>query len=398
MTTAHTTLSAKEAAEQLGISLATLYAYVSRGLIHSVPGSDDSRQRRYSAADVEALLKRKAARKDPTSAAEGALQWGAPVLESALTLIEDGRLYYRGLDAVELSQSESLEAVAALLWTGTLDGLPFTPENRVTVSLPDLPGLAPLGSMTVGLALAAAADLRAYDLRPESMMNAGVRIVRLLAEAVTLHPAQQGGVTSQLAAAWIPDDSDGARLLNQALVLCADHELNASSFTARVVAAAGATLYAVVSAGLAALSGVKHGGVTGRVEAFFREVELLGDAREAVIQRLQRGEDIPGFGHRLYPEGDPRGAALVQQALAHSQPDAAALIEATLDAGYAAVGSAPTVDFGLCALARALNLPEGAPLILFALGRSVGWIGHAIEQSSDPALIRPRARYTGVLP
>lgn len=394
----HHTLSAKEAADRLDISLATLYAYVSRGLIHSMPGTDDSRQRRYAAADVDTLLKRKATRKDPNSAAEGVLQWGAPVMESALTLVDDGRLYYRGLDALALARSEPLEAVAALLWTGEMDGVPFGPENRMVLDMPDLSGLPPLGKMSVALALAAAADLRAYDLRPESITGAGVRILRLLTDTVTPACRDSDSIATQLAAAWIPDHPSGVYLLNLALVLCADHEFNASSFTARVVASTGATLYAVVNAGLAALSGIKHGGMAGRVEAFLREVEVMGDARQAVAQRLQRGEPVPGFGHRLYPDGDPRGAELVRQALDHGQPDAVALVEAALDAGQAAVGGKPTLDFGLCVLARVLNLPAGAPLVLFALGRTVGWIGHAIEQSSDPALIRPRARYTGVLP
>lgn len=390
------TLTAREAAAQLDISLPTLYAYVSRGLIRSEPDPEDIRQRRYSAHDVQALLKRKAVRRDPAAATEDVLRWGMPLLDSALTLIEDGRLYYRGLDAVALAQTETLERVAALLWTGRLE--PLAPAVALKHAWPDLAALPVLGRMQVALVVGAAADPRAYDLRAPGMAQAGQRIVRLLLEVVA--PAAPGftAVAPQLAAAWLPEHASGRQLLDLALILCADHELNASSFTARVVASAGATPYAVVSAGLAALSGVRHGGMTERVAAFWQEVERVGDAQQVIAQRLQRGETIPGFGHPLYPNGDPRGAELARQALLYADARTADQIGGVLEAASVLLGDFPSLDFGLVALAHALRLPADAPLVLFALGRTVGWIAHAIEQSSTPHLIRPRARYTGIRP
>jgi citrate synthase len=116
-------LTAQQAADLLGVSRATLYAYVSRGIVASEPGPGPSRARRYPRASLEALRARRARGRDPAMAAHGALHWGGPVLDSALTLIEDGRPYYRGRDAVGLTATASVEEVAALLWTGSTAGV-----------------------------------------------------------------------------------------------------------------------------------------------------------------------------------------------------------------------------------------------------------------------------------
>jgi citrate synthase len=165
------------------------------------------------------------------------------------------------------------------------------------------------------------------------------------------------------------------------------------------VASSGASPYAVVIAGLAALGGVKHGGEIELVEAFLREVEIEGDARAVISGRLRRGERIPGFGHSLYPEGDPRGAGLLSLvAEAHPTSPAVRLSGAVAAEVLHLMGGRPTVDFALATLARTLALPAGGAIALFGLGRTVGWIGHAIEQYQGDSLIRPRARYTGEQP
>ncbi|HTE21032.1 MAG TPA: citrate/2-methylcitrate synthase, partial [Armatimonadota bacterium] len=158
-------------------------------------------------------------------------------------------------------------------------------------------------------------------------------------------------------------------------------------------------LHAAVGAGIAALQGVKHGGQTGRVEAFFREAEGASGVRRAVGAYLKRGESIPGFGHPLYPEGDPRGKALLELTaeLLPASP-AVALGLAARDAMLAATGEHPTIDLALVTLTSALGLPRVSALTLFALGRTLGWIGHAREQYALDRLIRPRARYTGPPP
>jgi citrate synthase len=152
----------------------------------------------------------------------------------------------------------------------------------------------------------------------------------------------------------------------------------------------------VVMGGLAALQGAKHGGQTELVEAFLREVEASGDLRRAIAGRLKRGEGVPGFGHSLYPGGDPRGAELLRLvAEAHPKSPAVALSGAVAGEVLDLIGERPTMDFGLVTLSRAFELPPGGAIALFAIGRTVGWIGHAIEQYGSDSLIRPRARYVG---
>jgi citrate synthase len=392
-------LAAREAAEDLGVSLATLYAYVSRGMIRSEAGG--GRSRRYRAEDVRRLKERKERRRDPDAAVEGALSWGTPVLESAITLVTDDRLYYRGRDAVGLSAGSTVEEVAALIWTGDpgeaaelfAGDSPEVPPGARTV----MGGLPLVEAFQALLPLAAAADPAAYDLRPEAVARTGARILRLMTVAITGNTGT--GLAETLRRGWCPGEAGAARLLGAALILCADHELPVSTFAARCVASSEATPYAVVAAGLAALGGIKHGGQTELVEAFLREVEAAGDARRAISGRLRRGERIPGFGHSLYPEGDPRGAELLRITTA-AYPDSPAV---TLSAEVAVetlglMDERPTLDFGLVTLARALGLPAGGAVALFALGRTIGWIGHAIEQYASGSLIRPRARYIGSMP
>lgn len=395
---ARRTMTAKEVTALLGINPATLYSYVSRGLIRSEPAADGKRARRYVAEDVQRLAERKAQRRNPDQAARAALDWGVPVLESALTLITERAVYYRGQDAALLARTHTFEQVAALLWTDS--AAEATIFNQAPVALPDdalatLPPDAPLTAMQIALALGALGDVQAYDLSPLGAARTGARLVRLLTSVVTRQPTD-ANINEALAAAWT---CDAPHLLNAALILSADHELNASAFAARIVASTDATPYAVVQGGLAALSGFKHGGMTLRVAALLRELGGARDVERVLRARLQRGDGLPGFGHRLYPNGDPRAAALLDLARV-ALPDSPAL-DLTARATQAVrtlTGDSPNIDFALVTLAQALKLPDHAPLALFALGRSAGWIAHAIEQYELHKLIRPRARYIGRQP
>jgi citrate synthase len=186
------------------------------------------------------------------------------------------------------------------------------------------------------------------------------------------------------------------RALRAALVVCADHELNASAFAARVAASTHADVYACLLAALGTLTGPRHGGSCDRVEALVAETERPERATHVVLERARRGEGVPGFGHPLYPAGDPRASPLLDhaRALAPRSRDVRvvlALIEAMRDTGR----GAPNLDAGLVALAAALGLPRGSAIGVFAIGRMAGWVAHVLEQYAAGFLFRPRARYLG---
>ena len=395
---------AERAAEELGVSVATLYAYVSRGMVRSEAVEGKRRNRRYRAEDVRRLKERKRRRRDPEGFVEGALHWGTPVLESEITLIDGGGLYYRGRDVVALAGESTIEEVAALIWAGDEAMAPalFPPEMsghslRIRNVVDCVAGLTPVEVFQVLLPVAAAEDPAAYDLRPGAVARTGARILRLMTDVAA---GESGpGLAETLQSGWGPDNPEAEALLGSALVYCVDHELPVSTFAARCIASSEATPYAVVLAGLAALGGVKHGGEIELVEAFLREVEDAGETRAVISGRLRRGERIPGFGHSLYPEGDPRGAGLLSlTARAYPESLAVALSQAVAGEMLRLMGERPTVDFALATVARVLELPRGGAVALFALGRTVGWIGHAIEQYRSGSLIRPRARYVGEQP
>jgi citrate synthase len=316
-------------------------------------------------------------------------------------LIREGHLYYRGHEVVELAQSHTIEQVCALLWAGSLDAeLPAAGPIDVGEDAAVLAQIAaPLTIMEVfqtHLTIAAACDRYAYDVRPRGLRRTGLVILRHLAGVACGAPPSQASVAETLQQRWCPKRPEAVELLHAALVLYADHELNPSTFTARCVASAGGTPYGVVSAGLAALQGSKHGGACERAEALLREAPHERGAHQAVAARLRRGEGMPGFGHPLYPDGDPRGALLMELARKRCKRSKGVAISwALADAVRELMGEHPTVDFGLITLCRGLELPSHAPLALLALGRTVGWIAHAIEQYGEGRLIRPRARYTG---
>ncbi|MCU1350398.1 MAG: Citrate synthase, partial [Acidobacteria bacterium] len=392
-------VTAAEAARLLGVSRATLYAYVSRGFIRSEPSPRNPRERRYAREDVERLRSRNEERRDPAKAAERALHWGMPILESSISLIADGRLFYRGHDACELARTRSVEEVVSLIWTGAFDSDIFGTPLHVVAGGRSVENLPFINRAEAMLPLVAARDSLAFDLRPKAVAQTGWRIVNLLTSVAAESSELELAVEETLRLHWVPKSPFAAELIRAALIVCADHELNVSSFTARCVASAGSNPYSVVLGGLAAIEGVKHGGISKRVESLFNDVRRSRDLPRTLADRMRRGETIDGFGHRLYPNGDPR-AALLMEMLAERFPKSKELAFARELAAAVEelLGEKPTADFALVVLSRLLKLPPGSPLALFAIGRSIGWIGHAIEQYALGEIIRPRARYVGPAP
>ncbi|MBM3464194.1 MAG: helix-turn-helix domain-containing protein [Armatimonadetes bacterium] len=384
-------LSADEAARRLNIRLDSLYAYVSRGLIHS-EREGGGRARRYRAADVEALSRKQRVRRDPESAARDALHWGVPVLDSQVSSIRDGVLSYRGVNVGELARQRTFEQVVALLWTGDSSAaLPDDPppEPPAWDTIREMPVLQRLAA---AVALAAPSDLPAYDLREPAVLRTSARVLRLVFSCAAgkrrpLRVLPGHSLAEGLARGW---GCEQGPLLEQALILCADHELNVSAFTARCVASAAASPYAAVLGGLAAMQGARHGGSCEMVEGLFDQVDRPGEAKAVLAGRLRRGEPLAGFGHPLYPDGDPRARFLLD-GLDALGGKAVRRARALAEAGREIAGEHPNIDFALVSLARACELAAGASTALFALGRTAGWLAHVMEQYRDGRLIRPRA-------
>jgi citrate synthase len=360
-------------------------------MIRSEAGA--GRERRYRAEDIERLIQRR-----ERDTAGAALDWGAPVLDSAITAIGPHGPCYRGRDALRLAREASVREVAGLLWQTDAAGV-FAADNlpqigpswrALEIAASDLPALERCLAM---LPHAAASDVRAYDFSPRAVAMTGARILRLLAGIIGARAPSLRPIDAVLADAWRAR-TQGRQLLRAATILCADHEFNVSAFTVRCVASAGASPYLAVLAGLAALRGQRHGAMTERAAAFLEAVLAVPDIAREIADRLRRGEALPGFGHPLYPDGDPR-ARLMLDLLEEAQSDVAVTARRVAAAVTAATGQLPNIDWALGVLARHLQLEPGAVLGLFALGRTIGWIAHAQEQYASGRLIRPRARYVG---
>jgi citrate synthase len=389
-------LPAREAADRLGVKVDTLYAYVSRGLLRSMEVAG-SRERHYDADEVEHFrVGRGTTRARPT--AEDLI----PVIGSAICLIDNHRLYYRGKDAVGLAETATLEDVATLLWEDRTPPNPMASRPATAgrgdsrAALRERQQLGLIEHCQVRLAELATADHAALDLSRAGVARTGRAIVTELAICVGGAAPPTEPIHQQLATAW-KLDTPGAGVVRRCLALLADHELNASTFVARCIASTGATPYAVVSGALSALSGRRHGGASARSEALFREIGDAAEPLAAMRARLARGDDLPGLGQALYPEGDPRALAIID-AIVAARPVEGKCAAAAAVAAMELTGLHPNVDFALGAASHALGLPRGSALGLFLVARSVGWIAHAIEQYESGVLIRPRARYTGKRP
>lgn len=401
-------LSSQEAADYLGIKVETLYAYASRGLVKGLPGSRGG-GRRYRREDLEPLRARSA------GPAAKALRFGEPVLDTHITRMTAQGPEYRGhLATVLASGDASFEAVAEMLWSGAMAAAPVRwthdgaapPWRELARLLPV--GSPPLSALAVTLSVLAMADPMRFNTEPAAVVARARRLIPRLAAsyALVLDPTRltaasdTGDPVRALALALgVPLARKALGLLRCALILSADHELNTSTFAARVAASTGADLYACLSAAVGAFGGPLHGGASEQVEWLVRETGSPEDAVVAVSERMRRGEKLPGFGHPLYPAGDARVPLLLELAVAH-RPRAPRVrtVMALIDAMARAGRPKPNVDVAMAAVCGALELPIGMGPAIFAIGRSAGWIAHVIEQQSTGMLLRPRARFVGAPP
>jgi citrate synthase len=380
-------LTTVQAVAALGVSRQTLYAYTSRGLVRAVADPSDPRRSLYDPGDVRTLKERKARGRSRREVAASTINWGDPVLPSAITRIVDGKLLYRGHDAIDLSRTSTLEDVAALLWnSGPLSG-PVASAEPASAAVTRVAGQP--GQRCIE-AIALMTGSGAWSVSPERALPDAVRLLQQIAAAAAglNRYSEVTPVHELLARSW-GKGRHVADLVRRALVLCADHELNASTYAARVIASTRASLGASVLGGLCALSGPLHGGATDAVRALLSDQSMVSTPEDALAARIAGGDRIPGFGHRLYPKGDPRAAELI------AALSLAPRWRRVVDAAIRATGTWPNIDFALVLLEKQLRLPLGAAFGMFATGRVAGWIAHALEQWSEGKLIRPRAAYVG---
>jgi citrate synthase len=422
-------LTTADVARRLDVQPATVYAYVSRGLLTNVGGR---RASRFAQDEVDRLARRGREGRRPSGAIER--------IHTALTLLTDEGPVYRGHPVAELVAVASVESVAHLLWTGSLGpGEPFrAPAELVGVAAGAagaLPGSARLiDRLRVAVAAASAVDPLRHDLDPTAVVH---RAETILATAVdTLSgggPGSGGPGSGELQQGHIPatqpqqgapaamprrlptpaDERGGdlahrlwaalagraptpdqARLLTTVLIVLADHDLAVSTLAARVAASARANPYAVVSAGLGALDGPQHGAASTLAHRFL--AEALDDPVAALAERLRTGAPVPGFGHRVYRTRDPR-TDLVLDRLGDTPVRAAVDAVAARLAGRP--GGFPNVDLALAAVVHAHDLRPDAGEAIFAVARMVGWIAHALEEYAEPGLrFRAEGVYTGPVP
>src|ERR671913_169208 len=365
-------LSTTEAAARLGVKPATLYAYVSRGLLGR-ERSPDGRTSTFDPAEIDRLARPGRSRRGRRPATD-------LVVPSALTAIDQGLPWYRGVAVTDLAGTRGFEDVAEWLWTGRFPDPP--PE----------PGPPPWRASEGALA----AGRRAQAALPGTVLP----LERIRVIAAALAAGDELRLELRPAAVSAADPEPGlVGVLDAALVLLADHELAASTVAARVAASVRADPYAVASAGLATVSGTLHGGASLGIEALLDEIDRPERAATVVGARLRRGERLRGFGHRLYPDGDPRARFLLTRlrASAAGSPRME-VVDAVLEATTRRGLPDPNVDLALAALAHVTTMTRGSGEAIFAIARTVGWIAHALEEYDRDTPIRPRAVYTGPAP
>src|ERR1700736_5927683 len=420
-------ITAEEAATQLGVKVGTLYAYVSRGWLRSYRRRV-GRQALYRRDDIDALRdlatteggRRGRSLPDASSwvtvaqppSSDGSA-YGVTVAESAVSSIIEGRLAYRGYPIEELIARSSFEEVCLLLWHGERPQTGAVAALRQAIARTEMPDKVAAALRAVGddaspllrleIAMRALASLERHrGTRPT--LEQGMRIMSVLPLALTRGRAGfaggGAGMAARLASVGLHAGAAEWEIatLDRILIACAEHELNASTFAARVVASTGADLYASVLAALCSLSGPIHGGACDRIEQMFAQLDA-GVRVEQMLEAFSAKHSLPpGFGHTIYPDGDPRAALLKRVARATAQRKGRKLFETALkveEAVWKVERLRPHLDFYLTVCVRMIGFARGMPAAIFAMGRAAGWIAHSLEQSADNRLIRPRMRYHG---
>ncbi|WP_374469493.1 citrate/2-methylcitrate synthase [Phenylobacterium sp.] len=384
-------LTAEEAARELGVSVTTLYAYVSRKQIRTqkAPGS---RTRRYWREDIERL------KGAPAAASEDVL---AP--RSTITLITEGGHFYRGQSAVALAEDHTLEEVCAILWNmpheATFGAVNLRISELYRRTEAALAGATVHDRALTLLPLLERGNPRAFDLSHAGYARAGAELMRWFGHLIAgFDPADDRplhqAVIAGLGAPQVYED-----VLRRLFVLAADHELDPSTYAVRALANTGVTAHQIVLVGLASTFGRRL--MFGRAESLGRlldEVLHGSDPEAAILRPLREGASLPGFGSSQYPAGDPRARALLAALEAAVGDDPAfQRLQRAIQVARDATELEPALAFPLSFVAERIGLKSQGGVI-YQLPRMAGWIAHAMEQYLTRDTVRPRTVYVGPLP
>ncbi|MGE0799964.1 MAG: citrate/2-methylcitrate synthase [Lautropia sp.] len=396
----------------LNVRRQTLYAYVSRGWIRSIP-QDGQKARLYLRDDLTRVSARSAARAGHGAVAASAMNLGEPILPTSITEITPQGPRYRGKLAADLvREGVSFEGVAELLWTGSSAMQARWPVAQPDAQLSRLLQMLPATQVRDNILETCSLVILMQGMRRGSVaerlqqgrtlpaareiMHTVVGCCGFLGPAQAFLPMHGGDsiVTGLIKALGIRDSTENREGLRAILILMADHELPPGTLGARVVASAGGSLHSCLASALCATSGIEVGRMYEQVESFLRRplsrTILLNRALKLHAQHAR----VPGFDHPVYPKGDPRAAQLL--AIAHARKERSREMRAVfrfLQDVEASTGLLPRQELAVVVLTRAMDLPPQVPAALFALGRISGWVAHVREQRSAGIMLRPRARF-----
>ncbi|MBT9606991.1 citrate synthase [Microbacterium sp.] len=384
-------LTAAQAAARLGVKPATLYAYVSRGMLHR---SRDAHGSTFDALEIEAFAvsRRRAAARPPAHPTSG---MPLMVVRTDIADIEDGELLYRGRRARDLIDRPFAEVVA-WLWDAPRQKAPDAAISAASALVQALgPGAGALDRIRAAVVGFGAADPLRHDASSATLHRIGWTLLTGIPRA--LGGPDDDDLARSLAAVWSEPDPATVRAVNAALVLLIDHDLAVSTFAARVAASARADGYAAVSAALGAADSPLHVGAATRAARLLARVSEGAEPERALAEAVHDGRGLPGFGHPLYDGTDDRADALLPLIadLPHGDPVRDATT-ALIDLVAARSGLRPNVDLALAAIAVAAGFPADAASAIFVHGRLAGWISHIAAEYGEPAMrLRPRGEYVG---
>jgi citrate synthase len=352
---------------------------------------------------------------------------GVVAAETALCDLDgaNGRLAYRGYDIDELARKATYEEVAYLLWRGELptraqlDGL--SAELAAARPLPDaliaafrlLPKATdPMRALQMAAAMLGMFDPDATDNSAEPNFRKALRLTSQLATAICAHhrirlgkepvsPSKDLGHAANFLFMLTGErpSTVNVRAFDAGLILYAEHELNASTFTTRVITSTLSDMHSAVAGGIGAMKGPLHGGAGEAVMLTLKEIGQVENVDAFVEKALAAKRRLMGFGHRVYRGGDPRQVILRDLAeVACRQSGQGMWYEMAVrlhERVNRAKGLIPNVDFYSAPLFYSIGIPVDLFTPVIVAGRMAGWTAHIIEQHQDNRLIRPRGQYTG---